>query len=57
MSKPKKKEFQELSEKSCWHPYKLQNLNLKRFVHVVNKILNRELEILDIRKEKREVEE
>lgn len=57
MSKPKKKEFQKPSEKSCWHPYKLQNLNLKRFIQVVNKILNRELEILDIRKEKKEVEE
>jgi hypothetical protein len=57
MSKSKRKELQELSEKSCWHPYKLQNLNLRQFIKVVNKILKDELEILDIRGEKTSSEE
>ena len=57
MSKSKKKEVDLISEKACWHPYKLQNLNLRQFIKVVNKILKEELEIMDIRKEKREAEE
>jgi hypothetical protein len=52
MSKSKKKEIEQVSEKLCWHPYKLQKLNLQQFIKVVNKILNDELEILDIRGEK-----
>jgi hypothetical protein len=52
MSKPKKKEVEPISQKLCWHPYKLQKLNLQQFIKVVNKILNDELEILDIREEK-----
>jgi hypothetical protein len=46
-----------ISEKACWHPYKLQNLNLRQFIKVVNKILKDELEILDIRGEKTSSEE
>jgi hypothetical protein len=57
MSKSKKKEVDLISEKTCWHPYKLQNLNLRQFIRVVNRILKEELEIMDIRKEKREAEE
>ena len=52
MSKSKKKEIEQVSQKLCWHPYKLQKLNLQQFIKVVNKILNEELEILDIREEK-----
>jgi len=52
MSKSKKKEIEPISKKLCWHPYKLQKLNLQQFIKVVNKILNDELEILDIREEK-----
>ena len=52
MSKPKKKEIEQISQKLCWHPYKLQKLNLQQFIKVVNKILNDEFEILDIREEK-----
>jgi len=57
MSKSKKKEIKLISEKQCWHPYKLQNLSMKKFIKAVNKILNQELELLDIRREKRETEE
>ena len=57
MSKSKKKENELISEKPCWHPYKLQNLSLKRFINVVNRILNRELEIMDIRKKKERLRE
>ncbi len=52
MSKSKKKEIEQISQKLCWHPYKLQKLNLEQFIKVVNKILNDELEILDIREER-----
>ncbi|MDH4223657.1 MAG: hypothetical protein OEV55_08990 [candidate division Zixibacteria bacterium] len=54
MSRLKKKEIGMITEKPCWHPYKLQSLSLKRFIKVVNKILQQELEIIDIRKEKEE---
>ncbi|MDP3024528.1 MAG: hypothetical protein Q8O10_03240 [candidate division Zixibacteria bacterium] len=57
MSKSKKKEIEPISQKLCWHPYKLQKLNLQQFIKVVNKILNEELEILDIREEKSKREE
>lgn len=57
MSKSKKKEIKLISEKQCWHPYKLQNLSMKKFIQAVNKVLNQELELLDIRREKRRKEE
>ena len=41
-SQTKELEIEELKSEVWWHPYRLQNLNIEKFVLVANKILNGE---------------
>jgi len=38
----KELELEDLKSEVWWHPYRLQNLNIEKFVLVANKILNGE---------------
>ncbi len=42
----KRKSTQTLPRKTCWHLYSLQNLNSEKFVKVVNKVLQREWQLI-----------
>jgi len=42
----KRKPAPQLPKKTCWHLYSLQNLSCDKFVKVVNKILQREWQVI-----------
>lgn len=42
-----REEFATIGEKEIWHPYELQSLPMRKFIQIIDKILQRDYLMLD----------